>query len=142
MAKFEIGPPGGGGFPIGSLFLVLIMIVSLAEIYLLGSFSPFLVNLAFATLGAMVVYVILGKSLASLGGIGQVLFIALGAVIFFFGDLLRSTFGIRFALLQLSYFGPLAVTWNGADVSLWFALFLIGSIAYVLYNEVWKPRHS
>jgi hypothetical protein len=139
MARFEIGPPSSGGFPIGSLFLVLVMVVSLGEIYLLNALSPFVVNLAFASLGTMFLYVLFGKALSSLGGIGQALFIGLGATIFFFGDLLRSTFSIHFALIQLSYFGPLSVTWNGADVTGWFALFLVASIAFVVWNE-WKNR--
>jgi hypothetical protein len=133
LAKFEIGPPSGG-FPLASLFLISMLGVCLVEIYLLNVLSGFVMQLSFAVLIIMLVYAIFGRALQSAGGMGQLGFVLLGVGVFYFSNVIQSTFGIHLSLVPLSV-GGLTVLWGTTDITILFALFLIGSLAYVAYNE-------
>jgi hypothetical protein len=126
MAKFSIGPPAGG-FPIGSLFLLIIMCASFYSMALAGIFDPFLRNLAFGALAAMLIFAILGKWFQSHGGLGQIAFVGLGVLAVIFADQISSVFNLHLALVPLSFSPPqVSLTINGGDVTwlLWAGLFV------------------
>jgi hypothetical protein len=60
------------------------MVASFYSMALAGLFNPFLRNLAFGALAAMLVFALFGKWLQSNGAVGQVAFIAFGVLAIIF----------------------------------------------------------
>jgi hypothetical protein len=73
----DLWPPTSS-FPIGNLFLILIMLVSFYQVYIAGVGASFY-SLAFASLFLTVLYVLLARWFASHRLAGEVAFVALGA---------------------------------------------------------------
>jgi hypothetical protein len=129
----DLGPPAGG-FNLGNLFLLFVLGISFYTIFLTSSFSPFIQNLAFSSLFLMILYAVLGKWFASKHMLGEVAFLGLGFVFAIAGSQIASALNLHLTLIPLSYFGPLVVSWNGTDITTGFAVFLLGSMGYLVYQ--------
>lgn len=127
MAK--LGPPQS--FPIGTVFLIIVMFISFLEIYLIGALSPFVSALAYTTLFLMILYVVLGNMFGS-KTTGQIAFMALGIGFYY----LISNFGAslpHLAIVPLSIAaGPIQFGFsiNGMDLS-WFFLIAFAVIVWI-----------
>jgi hypothetical protein len=141
MGKFSIGPPAGA-FPLGSLFLIIIMVASFYSMALAGLFNPFLRNLAFGALAAMLVFALFGKWLQSYGGVGQLAFIVIGVLAIIFTDQLSGLLNLHLSLVQLSWSPPqVSLTVNGGDVTwvLWIGLVVT---LYLARNDILRWAHA
>lgn len=113
----DVGPPKS--FPIGTIFLLFLVGLSIYQIAVLQALSSFTSKVALASLILLLVYVTIGALFARHGIWGQLAFLGLGIGLTIFGDQVSSVFSnlnLHFSLVPLSL-GPLALTFNGLDIT-------------------------
>jgi hypothetical protein len=118
------------------------MVASFYSMALAGLFNPFLRNLAFGALAAMMIFALFGKWLQSYGGVGQVAFIAIGVLAVVFTDQISGLFNLHLSLVQLSWVPPqVALTVNGADAT-WFLWIALLATLYLVRNDLGRWIHG